>query len=111
LEGEKLKMSEIKEMFEKLPSLFNAEAAKGQNMVFQFDIAGEGQWQVIVNDGKCEVKEGSHPNPSVTLSTDKDTYLAMATKKINGMQAFMSGKLKVKGNVMLAQKFAQLFKM
>lgn len=104
-------MSQIKELFEKLPTMLNAEAAKGQNIVFQFDITGEGQWQVIVNDGKCEVKEGLHPNPSVTMTTDSETYLAMATKKLNGMQAFMTGKLKVKGNVLLAQKFPHLFKM
>jgi len=34
--------------------------------------------------------------------------VAMATGKLNGMQAFMAGKMKIKGNMMLAQKFAAL---
>jgi putative sterol carrier protein len=106
-------MSQVKELFEKLPSLFNAEAAKGKNIVFQYDITGEGggQWQVIVQDGKCEVKEGVHPNPSVTMTMDAETYLAIASKKLSGMTAFMTGKLKAKGNIFDAQKFNELFKM
>ncbi|MBS0629860.1 MAG: SCP2 sterol-binding domain-containing protein [Verrucomicrobia bacterium] len=106
-------MSQIKEIFEKLPSVFNAEAAKGKNIVFQYDITGEGggQWQVIVNDGKCEVKEGVHPNPSVTLTMDAENYLAMAAKKLKPTTAYMTGKLKIKGNIFLAQKFAEFFRM
>ena len=42
----------------------------------------------------------------VTIS-DSD-MVAMATGKLNGMQAFMAGKMKIKGNMMLAQKFAAL---
>ena len=34
--------------------------------------------------------------------------VAMATGKLQGMQAFMSGKMKIKGNMMLAQKFGAL---
>lgn len=106
-------MSQIKELFEKLPSVFKADKAKGLNLVFQYDITGEGggKWHVIVNDGKCEVKEGTHPSPSVTLMMDSSTYLAMAERKLTGMQAYMSGKLKISGNIMLAQKFAELFSM
>jgi putative sterol carrier protein len=104
-------MSEISDLFKKIPSSFKADAAEGVNAVFQWEITGDGggAWQIIVNDGKCEVIEGFHPNPSVSMKMDVETYLAMANKQLNPMQAFMTGKLKVSGNIMLAQKLQQLF--
>lgn len=104
-------MPTVKEIFEKMPSAFKPEAAKGVDSVFQYDITGEGggQWSVIVKDQTCEVKEGMHPSPAVTLTMDSATFLAMQSKQLNGMQAYMSGKLKVTGNIMLAQTFGQLF--
>jgi putative sterol carrier protein len=38
-----------------------------------------------------------------------DTWLAIVNKELNGMQAFMSGKLKATGDIMLAQRVTQLF--
>jgi putative sterol carrier protein len=104
-------MSQVSEIFDKLPSIFNAEVAKGMDAIFQYDISGDqgGAWNVIVKDGKCEVHQGIHPSPTVTMKMDVPTYLAIASKELNGMQAFMTGKLKISGNVMLAQKFPQIF--
>ena len=106
-------MPTVKEVFEKMPGTFKPEAAKGVDSVFQYDITGEdgGQWSVIVKDQKCEIKEGMHPSPNVTLTMDSATFLAMQSKQLNGMQAYMSGKLKVGGNIMLAQTLPQLFTM
>ena len=42
---------------------------------------------------------------TITISAD---FVAMSTGKLNGMQAFMSGKMKIKGNMALAQKFGAL---
>lgn len=106
-------MSDIQDIIDKLPSVFNADAAKGVNAVFQYEITGEGggSWYVTVNDGTFEVKEGTHPSPSVTMKLDTATYKAMAAKQLGGIQAYMSGKLKVTGNLMIAQKFQQIFPM
>lgn len=104
-------MSTVKEIFEKMPGAFKPEAAKGVDAVFQYDITGEGggKWNIVIKDAKCEIQEGTHPTPSVTLTMEAATFLAMQSKQLNGMQAYMSGKLKVAGNIMLAQTFQQLF--
>jgi putative sterol carrier protein len=104
-------MSQIDDMFAKIQSSFNPQAAQGVSAVFQWEITGEGGgiWQIVVADGKCEVKEGSLASPNVTMKMDSNTYLALTNKQLNPMQAFMSGKLKVSGDIMLAQKLQQLF--
>ncbi|MCF8083322.1 MAG: SCP2 sterol-binding domain-containing protein [Deltaproteobacteria bacterium] len=103
--------TDVKEVFGKMPEVFNANAAQGLDAVFQFDITGEngGKWNVIVKDGTCEVKEGTHESPAVTLTMSGDTWLGMVNKEVNGMQAFMSGQLKAAGDIMLAQRIEQLF--
>ncbi|MGD9077542.1 MAG: SCP2 sterol-binding domain-containing protein [Desulfobacteraceae bacterium] len=101
----------VKEIFDNMASVFNPSAAAGLDAVFQFEITGEGggNWTAIVKDGACEVKEGTHDAPTVTLSLSAETWLAIVNKQLNGMQAFMSGQLKATGDIMLASRVEQMF--
>jgi putative sterol carrier protein len=105
-------ITSVREVFDKVSQAFNADAAKGLDAVFQFDITGEGGgiWNVAVKGGACQVKEGKAPSPTVTLTMSGDTWLGMVNKQINGMQAFMSGKLKLSGDMLLAQRIPDLFR-
>ena len=102
---------DVKEIFNKMPGAFNANAAQGVDAVFQFDISGDGggQWNITIKEGSCEIQEGFHDSPNVTLAMSGDTWLAIVNRETGGMQAFMSGKLKATGNIMLAQRIEQLF--
>jgi len=102
----------IRDVFTRMPEIFNPGAAKGMDAVFQINITGEdgGNWAAVIKDGSCRIQEGSHDNPNVRLTMSVDTWLAIANKEMNGMQAFMSGKLKVSGDIMLAQRIEQLFR-
>jgi putative sterol carrier protein len=104
-------LTDVKEVFAKMPEVFNPSAAQGLDVVFQFNISGEGSgdWNVTVKDGACQIQEGTHDSPSVTLTMSGETWLAIVNKELNGMQAFMSGKLKASGDIMLAQRIEQLF--
>lgn len=110
-EGKKMALTSVKEVFDKMPQVFDANAAKGLNVVFQFAITGDngGNWNVVVKEGTCQVNEGTHASPSVTLTMSGDTWLGIVNKQTNGMQAFMTGKLKASGDIMLAQRIQQLF--
>merc|ERR1719460_2278813 len=48
--------------------------------------------------------QGETAKPDCTISMMDADFLAMVAGKLNGQQAFMQGKLKLKGNMMLAQK-------
>jgi len=101
----------VKETFDKMPAVFNAAKAQGVNGVVQYIINGPdgGNWLIEIKDGKCRVEQGTHASPTVTITMNAGTWLALVNKEINGMQAVMSGKLKAVGNVMLAQKIETMF--
>ncbi len=103
--------TQVTDIFTRMPGVFNAEAAQGLDAVFQFEITGEGggNWNVVVKDSACQVNEGNHETPSVTLNMSAETWLGMVNKEVNGMQAFMTGQLKASGDIMLAQRIEQLF--
>ncbi len=94
-----------------MPSRFNKEAAKGLNAVYQFDLSGDGggKWHVIVNNDSCEVKEGAHASPNITISMAAQDYLDMISGKLNGQMAFMTGKLRIAGDMGLALRMQSLF--
>lgn len=76
------------------------------NAVYQFTLTGDngGTFHVVVNDGKGEVKEGAADaaDLSVTIS-DKD-FEKLVEGKLNPVMAYMTGKIKVQGDLSLAMK-------
>lgn len=103
--------STVKEIIEKMPVVFDANAAKGLNAIFQFNITGDdgGMWHLTVKDGACELQEGQHSIPTVSLTMTGTTWLSIVNKKMNAMQASMSGRLKTVGSMMMAQKIPTIF--
>lgn len=94
---------------EKLQTRFNPEAAEGMDEVFQFHFSDAGDHYLVIKDRTLDVQEGEHDDPSVSLSMSTDTLKGIMSGDINGMTAFMTGKLKATGNVMLATKLTSLF--
>ncbi|GAB2798738.1 SCP2 sterol-binding domain-containing protein [Halomonas shantousis] len=102
-------MADAQAVVEKLQKRFDPNAAKGMDEVFQFNLSDAENYYLHVNDGALDVQQGEHDDPSVTLSMDSDTLKGIMDGEIDGMQAFMSGKLKATGNIMLATKLTSLF--
>jgi len=101
-----------KDIFAEMPKQLDANAAKGMNSTIQFNLSGDngGQWYVAIKDGKAEVHEGTAPSANMTMSMSAQDYVDMTTGKLNGQMAFMSGKLKISGDMGLAMKMQTLFK-
>ena len=103
----------IADLMSKMPSAFVPEKAQGLNAVLQFKFSGSepGDWYAELQDGTVNVQQGLHPNPKMTLSADSDDYIKLFTGQLDPMQAFMAGKLKLQGDLNLAMKMTQFFKM
>ena len=103
---------EVKAIFNAMPGNLNADAAKGMNSVIQFKLSGDGggDYHVIIKDGTCTVAEGAHASPNMTMTLAAQDYVDMINGKLNGQMAFMSGKLKIAGDMGLAMKMQSLFK-
>ncbi|MEI7849232.1 MAG: SCP2 sterol-binding domain-containing protein [Chloroflexota bacterium] len=103
----------VVDLMTKMPSAFVPEKAMGLDVVLQFKFSGSepGEWYAVIKDGKLTVQQGAHPSPKMTLSADSDDYIKLFTGQLDPMQAFMAGKLKLTGDLNLAMKMTQFFKM
>ena len=101
----------VKESFDAMPANFNSEKAAGMKAVYQWDVTGDGggKWNADIADGKCAVSEGEHASPNITITVSASDWLDILNGKLDGQMAFMSGKLKVKGDMSLAMKLKTLF--
>ena len=106
-------MATVKETFDQMASRFKAERAAGTNAVVQYDVNGDGggTWHAVIKDGACTVASGPATNPSLTLQIAAQDWLDMTTGKQSGQMLFMSGKLKLKGDMGLAMKLGSMFSM
>ncbi|MGH7842740.1 MAG: SCP2 sterol-binding domain-containing protein [Candidatus Binataceae bacterium] len=99
------------EVFDNMAPRLNKDAAKGLNAIYQFDLSGDGggKWAVLINNEQCQVQSGAHASPNITISMAANDYLDMVNGKLNGQMAFMTGKLKIAGDMGLALKLQSLF--
>ncbi|HEX9822410.1 MAG TPA: SCP2 sterol-binding domain-containing protein [Methylomirabilota bacterium] len=106
-------MATVKDSFDAMPGRFRPDKASGTNAVIQYDIGGDGggTWHAVIKDGACTVNQGAAQNPNLTLSIAAQDWLDMLGGKQSGQMLFMSGKLKVKGDMGLAMKLGSMFSM
>jgi len=103
----------VSELMEKMPGAFIPEKAQGVDAVVHFKFTGAeaGEWNATIKDGKVDVAQGiPRKQPNMTLTADSSDYVKIFTGELDGMQAFMQGKLKLGGDLNLAMKLMQMFK-
>ena len=107
--AEGMSMSDLNKIFDEMKSRFNSEAAAGMDVVFQYQIDEGEPYHVIIADESCVVAQGEHDEPSVTLSMDTQTLQEVVSGETDGMQAFMTGRIRADGDIMLATRLTALF--
>lgn len=98
----------VREFFDGLEARVDADKTAGMTNSYLFDIEGAGQWKVDVSDGAVKVAEGP-ADADVTISASEETFLKMVRREQNPTTAYMTGKLKVKGDMGAALKLQKLF--
>lgn len=100
-------MSNANELIEKMPAAFDPEAAGDLRMTVQYMI--EEPMYAVIDNGVCDVHYGQADEPTVTLRMADDDLVRLMTGELDGMTAFMTGKLKADGDLMKAQKLPGVF--
>ena len=99
------------EIFDSMRGSFQANKAKGVHASYQWDLSGPngGEWWIDVEDGTYKMGKGKIPNPSVTfIAKDKD-WVAICHDQLSGTWAYVSGRLKVRGDQGIARKLGEIF--
>ncbi|MEG1854858.1 MAG: SCP2 sterol-binding domain-containing protein [Acinetobacter sp.] len=97
----------INDFIKKLPTAVNAEAIDGAECIVQLNLSQP--FVIKISDGQCEVSEGEDADSEVTLITSDEVFIDLVTGKTSGAMAFIAGKLKVNGDIMLAKELMDFF--
>ena len=98
----------VREFFAGLESSVDETKTAGMNNSYLFDIEGAGQWVVQVEEGKVSVSEGTG-EADTTIQSSEESFLAISRGELNPTTAYMTGKLKIKGDMGAALKLQKLF--
>ena len=101
-------MATAQEFFEALPSRVTPDRIEGMENTYVFDIEGAGVWTVAVADGAVTVSEGAS-DADCTFSASEETFEKIASGEQNATTAYMTGKLKIKGDMGAAMKLQKIF--
>lgn len=103
--------SDARVAIEGLQDAFLPDKAGDASALFQLDLAGEngGKWLLDVSDGECKVLEQSAPDSDVTIMMDADDFAALFAGRLDPVQAFMGGKIKISGNLGLVMQLLNWF--
>jgi len=87
---------------------------KKTNGIFELRIKNkegkEAVWTIDMKKTGTVYKGPAKPKADVTLIFDDDIFVQIASGKLDAQKAFMTGKLKTKGNIMLATKLDGVLK-
>ena len=102
----------VKQLMSELPERFDPATAVGLNAVVQFNLSGDGggSYHAIIKDGTIAVREGSHRSPDMTLAMAAPDYVELATGALSAQKAFLLGKLRIAGDMALAEKVQALIR-
>lgn len=103
--------TQASDLIQAMPQAFQPEKAGNAKAAIQLDLNGKGggTWLLDVADGKCQVQPAGGAKPDVTVTMDAEDFVALYHNRLNPVQAFMSGKIKVSGNVGLVMQLLNWF--
>ncbi len=101
-------------MFETLTSRMNSnpEHLEGVSVLYKYELSGEeaGIYQLQINGKKAEYDESEPEQSDITLQMKDKDFMKLSEGNLNPTMAYMSGKLKVRGDLSLALKLQTLLK-
>jgi putative sterol carrier protein len=99
------------QVFDAMRGSFQPTKAKGVHARYQWDLSGPngGEWWIEVNDGTYKMGKGQIEHPNVSfIASDKD-WVAICNDQLSGTWAYVTGRLKVRGDQNVARKLGEMF--
>lgn len=104
----------IGEIFRRMPERLDRERTRDLQAVIEWKIkegAGGGPeyFQVTIDHGACTVSESRDADPDVRFTIDAVNFIKLIAGAAQGPALFVFGKLKIRGDLMLAARMPGLF--
>ena len=105
-------MTDFNALINSLPAMVDSEEIKDLNGRIQFSLSGEGggEWGVVLDGGKISVSQGALAQPQLTVKTSTANADKLLSGTLNPMMAYMTGKIKISGDMALGMKLIGLLK-
>ena len=103
-----MNVESAREFFEGLPGRIDPERARALDASYRFDIEGAGNWRLEADGEKAVVAESDAPADCV-IRTDESTFLRIVRGEQSPMGAYMTGKVRVEGDLGLALRLRDVF--
>ena len=105
----------LNEIFNRMAEHVNADKVKGQNAVVHFKIldrpdGGYDHFEVVLRDGNVTVTNEPKEEPRVTIKVAPVEFLKLISNQASGPGLFMTGKLKLEGDIMYAAQITSFFR-
>jgi putative sterol carrier protein len=113
--GSEMRPTILSEVFRRMEEHFRADRAANVDAVIHWRIGGgpggaEDHYEVVVRDGSLSYTDEPVEEPRVTFRMDGATFLRLVSGNASGPLLFMTGKLKIEGDMMFAPQVQSLFK-
>lgn len=95
-----------KELLWKLPDALDAQGAGDLRAVIQYDVSTP--MYHVIEGGAATTFEGRAPEPDLTVMVSDDDLVALMRGDLNPAMAFMTGRIRMQGDVRLAQRLVTL---
>jgi putative sterol carrier protein len=110
----KLRGEILAEIFRRMEAHVDPAKARGTNAVMHWRVTGGpedsvDEWEAVIEDGTCTVSDQPSRSPTVTFTIDGVDFLKLVTGNVGGPKLFMTGRLKIDGDLMFAARAAALF--
>jgi putative sterol carrier protein len=108
----------LDEIFGRMADHVDQERARGLDAVVHFKIldrpeeqgGGYDHYEVVFDDGRCAASDEPARDPQVTIKVQPVDFLKLAANQASGPTLFLTGKLKLEGDVILASRLTSFFR-
>jgi pimeloyl-ACP methyl ester carboxylesterase/putative sterol carrier protein len=102
-------LDDVRSSFLRLAERFRPEEAAGLEATWSIEIAGRTPTTIEVHGDRCLVSPGTVERPAARLQTDAATWIELVDGRIDGIAAFLAGRLRIEGDLNLALRLETLF--
>lgn len=89
---------------------FRPHEAAGLDVRWSIEVVGHRPYTIHIRGDHCMVSVGRHDRIDATLRTDAETWLELVSGRVDGLAAFVRGRLRVEGDLHLAIRLETLFR-